>query len=142
MSRLPLADTEAFLREIASPDAQIRATAWRFAARQGAPAVAGLADLMASSASPGVAKAVRGALESIAHHAARPFAPFAERRAVAGQLLRVAEDAGRPRAVRAHALHLLGFVGDRDEEPRLAALVAAGAGYAASTAAAAAVEAA
>ena len=97
-----------FLREIASGDSQIRFTAWRNAARIGAPAISTLGDL-AASPNKGVAKAAKGALEEITHYAARPGAPD-EARDVSEQLLRLAESKQRPREVRAHVLYLLGFV--------------------------------
>ncbi len=123
MSDIPAASPEKvghFLREIASQDSRVRHTAWQNAARMGAAAVSGLGDL-AASADKGVAKAANGALEEIAHYAARPGAPD-EAHAVSEQLLGLAAS-GRPRAVRAHALHLLGFVGDARAVPEITRLL-------------------
>jgi hypothetical protein len=49
-------------------------------------------------------------MADIVHHAARPGGAPGEVRQAADALLGVARAAGRPRMVRAHALHLLGFV--------------------------------
>lgn len=102
-------NTADFLRDLASPDAAVRQAAAASARTQGAGAIAGLGDL-ASGPDKAVAKAARKALEDIAHHAARPGAKGKETQAVADQMA-LLTDAKRPRALRAHALHLLGFVG-------------------------------
>jgi HEAT repeat protein len=99
-----------FLQDIASPNPQVRYMAWRFASRRGARAVVPLGDLAASE-DKGVAKAAQGALQEIAFYAGRPDAQD-EARAVAEQLLLLTAPS-RPRAVRANALHLLGFVADK-----------------------------
>lgn len=98
-----------FLDKIKSLDADVRYAAWRSAGPMGAPAVAALVDLMASS-DKGVAKAAQGALQAIVHHAGRPGAGR-EARAVAEELLKVAAS-NRPRLVRADALNWLGMIGD------------------------------
>jgi HEAT repeat protein len=109
-----------FLDKIKSTDASVRYAAWRSAGPMGAPAVAPLADLMASP-EKGVAKAAKEALQAIVHHAGRPDAQ-AEARAVATELLKVAAST-RPRQVRADALHWLGFIGDRRAVSGLAKLL-------------------
>ncbi len=109
-----------FLKEVASPNPHVRYTAWRFASRRGAGAVVPLGDLCASE-DQGVAKAARGALQEVALYAGRPGAED-EARAVSERLL-LLTDASRPRSVRAHALHLLGFVADKRSTAPIARLL-------------------
>ena len=109
-----------FLEKIQSSDAHVRYAAWRSAGPMGAPAVAPLADLMASP-EKGVAKAAQGALQAMVHYAGRPGAKT-EARAVSVELLQVAASS-RPRQVRADALHGLGFIGDRRVVSGLAQLL-------------------
>lgn len=78
-----------------------------------------LADAMAG-ADPAAAVQATRALEKLAHNAARPGAPDERGQALA-ELKKLAISR-RPRKVRAHALRLLGFVGDRGTERALAAL--------------------
>ncbi|HZP83387.1 MAG TPA: HEAT repeat domain-containing protein [Chthonomonadaceae bacterium] len=113
-------DLNAFLEALKSPDAERRYAAWRGAGPMGAAAVAPIADLCASP-DRGVAKAAKGALENIAHHAARPGAGK-EARAVSTELLQVAQSR-RPTATRAEALHLLGFTADSRAVPGIAPLL-------------------
>lgn len=75
----------------------------------GARTVGPLGDAMGSSEDKAIAKAAKKALEDVAHYAARPGASVREAREVAEKLVLLTE-AGRLRAVRAHALYLLGFV--------------------------------
>lgn len=76
-----------------------------------------VADAMAS-AHPAVSKAARLELERRVHAAARPGS---DRRPTIGALRGIAL-APRPRLVRAHALRLLGFIGDRRAERAIARL--------------------
>lgn len=112
-------DITAFLREIASPDPQIRLTAWRSARLVGTEAIVPLGDL-AAKGDPGVTKAALGALHEIVHHAARPGAADEAARAAARLFDLAASD--RPRAVRAEAVHLLGFVARPTDAAALASL--------------------
>ncbi|HZO88360.1 MAG TPA: hypothetical protein VFB38_08470 [Chthonomonadaceae bacterium] len=114
------AEIAAFLEKIKSPDADVRYKAWREAGPMGAEAVVPLGEL-AASPDKGVAKAASGAMETIAHHAARPGAG-AEAHAVSVELLKVAQTP-HPRMVRADALYLLGFTGDGRIVPGLARLL-------------------
>jgi HEAT repeat protein len=111
---------KSWLEELQSPDAEARAKAARGGATMGASAIAPLADLMAST-DKGAARAAKQALQHLAHHAARPGATPEARRA-STELLKVAAS-GRPRAVRADALELLGFVGGREVVLALATLL-------------------
>ena len=67
------------------------------------------------------AKAAKLALEQVAHNAARPGAPKAERQTTIAGLLEVARSS-RPRLARAHALRLLGLIGGKVEERALSSL--------------------
>lgn len=102
-------NTQEFLAAIKGADAEARYRAWIAAGPQGASAIVGLAEAMASG-DRWVARAARFALERIAHHAARPGARR-EAQAVAAELLKVAVS-GAPDGVRSHAVHLLGFVSE------------------------------
>jgi hypothetical protein len=114
--------TARFLNSMASPDPAVRQAAGAFARRRGAAVIVGLGDLAAHSDNA-IAKSAKQALGEITHYAARPGAGN-EARAVAAQLLVVANDTARPRAVRAHALHLLGFVAGDAHVPALGRLLA------------------
>lgn len=116
----PPLETARFLESMASPDPAARRAAATFARRRGASALPGLADLAASS-DKAVAKAAQKAMTEITHHAARPGAP-GEARQVADALLVIAQATARPRMVRAHALHLAGFVASTATAPALRAL--------------------
>lgn len=109
-----------FLEQIQSSDADVRYAAWRAAGPQGAAAILPLADLM-DGEDKGVAKAAKGALETIVHYAGRPGAQ-PEAQAVAVELLQVATS-DRSRPTRAEALNWLGFVGDEAVVPGLAKLL-------------------
>ncbi len=115
-------DADRFLESMASPDPAVRRAAAAFARRRGPGALTGLADLAASS-DKAVAKAAQKAMADLTHHAARPGAPT-EARQVSGALLTIAQTANRPRAVRAQALHLLGFVATDVAVPVLRSLLA------------------
>ncbi len=110
-----------FLESMASPDPAVRRAAAAFARRRGADALPGLADLAASS-DKAVAKAAQKAMADIIHHAARPGAG-GEAGQAAAALLNIAQAANRPRAVRAHALYLLGFVASKTAAPVLKGLM-------------------
>lgn len=119
-AQAPPADRAEFLKHIQSSDAGERYAAWRGAGPQGAEAIAPLGELMASS-DKGVAKAAGGAMETIAHHAARPGAGK-EAQAAAAELMLLAQPK-HPRMVRSEALNLLGMVGDSRVVPGLAELL-------------------
>lgn len=101
--------TAQFLESIASPDPQVRALALSFARRKGASVIPGLANVAAHT-DPAIAKGAQQAMTDITHYACQPGFR-AERAGVADALLGIARDTTRPRRVRAHALHLLGFAG-------------------------------
>jgi len=110
-------NAQELIEKMKSSDPYVRYEAWKSAGPMGAEAVAGLADLVASS-DRWVARAAKFALGNITHYAARPASPSSGREgakneasAVAGELLKVATS-NRPLRVRADALNLLGFVGD------------------------------
>jgi hypothetical protein len=67
----------------------------------------------AASSDPATAKKARLFLEGIVHQYAAPNAPKNLQHSVAEALLTIAQDSQRPRMVRAHALRLLGFIGDK-----------------------------
>ncbi len=114
-------ETQSLLDRLQSPDANVRYKAWREAGPTGASAIKGLADLLASP-DKGIARAARGAIETIAHYAARPGAQ-GEAHAVSVELLRVAQsDPHTP--VRTEALTLLGLTGDGRVVPDLVKLLA------------------
>jgi hypothetical protein len=100
------ADLTQLVNDIKSSDGKTRLKAQQSAGPVGAQALPALADLAASS-DKGVAKAARGAMETVAHYAARPGAG-AEAKAVSAELLKIAQT-NRPRQVRADAIYLLGF---------------------------------
>src|SRR5207244_10974382 len=97
------------LARIQSSDAEVRYTAWHTAGPMGAQAVLPLAQRLASP-DKGIAKAAKGALETVVHYTARPGAG-AEAHAVARELAAAATDAGLPAPTRAEPLHLFSFVG-------------------------------
>ena len=109
------------LDQLQSPDANVRLNAWKSAGPAGANAVIGLGDLMASP-DKSIAKCATGALQNVAHYAARPGAAK-EAQAVTTALLKLA-DSTRPRKVRAEALTLVGVVGDAHAVPTLTKLLA------------------
>jgi len=115
-------ETARFLESMASPDSSVRRAAAAFARRRGAGALPGLADL-AASPDKALAKSAQKAMADITHHAARPGTP-SEARQAADALLKIAQTTSRPRMVRAHALHLLGFVATDADVPGLRALLA------------------
>ena len=121
-SAAPPTETAQFLQSMASPDAAVRRAAAAFARRRGAGALPGLADL-AAAPDKALAKAAQKAMADITHHAARPGTPGESRQAAAA-LRTVAQATARPRMVRAHALHLLGFVATAADVPGLRALLA------------------
>jgi HEAT repeat protein len=139
MVRTSEASVDELIAQIQSANADVRYKAWRSAGPMGAPAVVPLGTLMASP-DTGVAKAAKGALETVAHHAARPGARE-EAYAVSQELLKLAGNvlpapsadvpqgaqvrnvAVRPFAVRAEALHLLGFTADSRSVPGIAKLL-------------------
>jgi hypothetical protein len=100
------ADIAGLLANIKSADGETRLRAQQGAGPAGAEAIAPLADIAAAS-DKGAAKAARGAMETIAHHSARPGAG-AEARTVSTELLKIAQS-DRPKQVRADALNLLGY---------------------------------
>lgn len=114
-------DTARFLESMASPNPAVRRAAANFARRRGADALLGLADLAAAS-DKAVAKAAQKAMADITHHAARPGAS-GEARPAADALLTIAQATSRPRTVRAHALHLAGFVANSTTAPVFRALM-------------------
>jgi len=103
------AEAAALIDKIKNPDESVRYAAWQAAGPEGASAVAPLADLVASD-DKGVAKAAKGALDNVAHYGARPGG-HSDAHAVSVALLKLAQSS-RPYAVRAQALHLLGFTAD------------------------------
>jgi hypothetical protein len=105
----PSADAAALIEKIKNPDETVHYDAWQKAGPEGASAVAPLADLITSD-DKGVGKAARGALQNIAYYSARPGSR-GDAHAVSSELLKVAQSS-RPYAVRALALHLLGFTAD------------------------------
>ena len=115
-------DAARFLDSMASPNPSVRRAAAAFARRRGAGALPGLADLAASS-DRAIAKAAQKAMADITHHAARPGVS-GEARQAAATLRTIAQATARPRMVRAHALHLLGFVATAADVPGLHALLA------------------
>jgi HEAT repeat protein len=109
------------LDQLQSPDANVRYNAWRGAGPTGATAISGLGDLMASP-DKSIAKCAHGALDTIAHYAARPGATPAEAHGVTMELLKLATTT-RPRMVRSDALCLVGVVGDAHAVPGLVKLL-------------------
>lgn len=99
-------DIAELLTAIKSADAETRQKAQQICGPAGAEAVVPLAEI-AAAADKSAAKAARGAMETIAHYAARPGAT-GEARAVSQELLKVAQSE-RPKQVRADALALLGL---------------------------------
>lgn len=114
------ATAEALVKKLQSSDAESRMAAAHAAQGAGPDAIPALARLMAGN-DPDVAKAAKEALIVIVHRAARPGAPL-EARAAAERLAAVAAHPG-PRAVRADAIYLLGFVGGPASVPALARLL-------------------
>ena len=114
-------DSKDILDQLQSPDANTRLNAWKSAGPAGASVVSGLGDLMASP-DKSIAKCATGALQTVAHYAARPGAAK-EAQAVTTALLKLA-DSTRPRMVRAEALTLVGVVGDAHAVPILTKLLA------------------
>jgi len=99
-------DLTQLLNDIKSSDGKTRLKAQQTCGPVGASAISPLAEL-AVSTDKGVAKAARGAMETIAHYSARPGAG-GEAKAVSAELLKVAQT-NRPKQIRANALHLLGY---------------------------------
>lgn len=116
-----LIEAKDLLDQLQSPDANVRLNAWKSAGPAGASAVSGLSDLMASP-DKSIAKCATGALQNVAHYAARPGATK-EAQAVTTALLKLA-DSTRPRKVRAEALTLVGAIGDARAVPILTKLLA------------------
>jgi HEAT repeat protein len=114
------AEPPQFVEGLTSPFENIRRDAVQSAAETGAPAVAPIADLLASS-SPAVVKAATCALENIVAHAGCPDAD-PERDAVAKELSNLL-DAARPEGTRREALQLLGLIGGDSEVNGIAALL-------------------
>lgn len=107
----PPAAVQNLITKLSGTDLDARQAAYQSAGPLGAAAVLPLGDLLASP-NKGVARAAKFALENIAHHAARPVNGH-EAREVSFKLLQIAESADRPQPVRAEALYLLGFTGER-----------------------------
>ena len=113
-------DASELIQKIQSSDADARYAAWRAAGPAGSAAVAKLGELLASP-DKGVAKAAKGALETIAYYSTRPGAA-AEAEAVSRELLKIG-GSQLPRGARAEAIHLLGFTADHRSVPGLAQLL-------------------
>jgi len=111
---------EEFLAQIRSSDAEARYKAWQSAGPMGAAAIQPLSDLAAGEDKL-VALAANGAMEKIAHYAARPGTGNAAE-AVSKELLKVA-DSPRPRMVRTNLLRLVGFIADSRSIPGLVQLL-------------------
>ena len=115
-------DATQLLDQLQSPDAKVRYQAWQSAGAAGAGAVSGLGDLMASP-DKSIAKCAHGALDVIAHYAARSGSGSMGAHDVTKALLKLS-DSTRPRMVRADALYLVGMVGDGRAVPVLVKLMA------------------
>ena len=111
---------EAFIDQIQSADADIRYTAWRSAGTQLPSAVAPLAGLL-ESPDKGIAKAAKGALETLVYESSPGDRERAD--AIADELAKVAADHARSRPVRAEVIHLIGFVAHHLVVPDLAVLL-------------------
>ena len=109
-----------FLAQIKSPDDKVRGPAWQGAARQGAPAVKPLAEIMANPDME-VARAAKRALWKIVRHAGRPGAAK-EGKAVVAQLIPVLSGAATP--VRREVLWMLSEIGGDEAVAPLAAWLA------------------
>ena len=102
-------ETVKFLSAMRSADVNERYAAWQSAGPFGADVINVLAEL-ASSDDKGIALSATGAMDKIAHYAARPGAKI-EAEKVTRELLKVASST-HPRMVRANAIQLTGFIGD------------------------------
>ena len=113
-------DTVKFLTAMRSADMNERYAAWQSAGPFGADVINVLAEL-ASSDDKGVALSATGAMEKVAHYAARPGAKL-EAEKTTRELLKVASST-HPRMVRANAMHLIGLIGGNQAVGGLARLM-------------------
>jgi HEAT repeat protein len=114
-------DTQKFLADLQSDNAQVRFTAWRQAA-EASPSVIPQLGRLAASDKPGVAKAAREALATLAHSVGADPAAAARPAVVKGLLGLTALPAPLP--VRVHAIRLLSNLAGAAEVPALAQLLA------------------
>ncbi len=109
-------DTQNFLNDIQSDNADTRFAAWRRAGEMDAAVIAGLGKLAASE-KPGVAKAAREAISTLVHSVGKDSGT-PKRAEVVKALLALAGGAAPP--VRAFALRRLSLVAGEDAAPAVA----------------------
>ncbi len=112
-----MADDQKFLADIQSDNADVRFTAWRQAGEV-SPAVIPQLGKQAASDNPGMAKAAREALTTMAHFVGKNPAA-ANRAAVVKGLLGLAGP-GSAASVRVHAVRLLSNIAGEDSAPAIA----------------------
>jgi HEAT repeat protein len=113
-------DAQKFLDDLKSSDKDVRFAAWRKAGEAPASTIPELGRLMGGR-DPGVAKAAKEALTTMAHSVGKETSA-ANRAAVVQGLIGLAQGAG-PVAVRAHAVWLLSHVGGDESVPAAAKLL-------------------
>jgi hypothetical protein len=114
-------DAQKFLNDLKSSDKDVRFAAWRRAGEAPAATIPELGRL-AGGSDPGVAKAAKEALTTMAHSVGKSgSAP--NRQAVVQGLTGLVQSTG-PMAVRAHALWLLSHIGGEESVPVAAKLLA------------------
>jgi hypothetical protein len=113
-------DAQKFLNDLKSSDKDVRFVAWRKAGEAPPATIPELGRLMAGS-DPGVAKAAKEALTTMAHSVGKETNAPNRGAAVQG-LIGLAQGTG-PLAVRAHALWLLSHIGGDESVPVAAKLL-------------------
>lgn len=115
-----MADDQRFISDLQNSSADVRFAAWR-AAGEATPAVIPQVGKLAASETPGIAKAAREALTTMAHAVGKD--PGAANRAGVVKGLIELTGAGYALDVRAHALRLLSGIAGDDAIPAIAKLM-------------------